>query len=235
MGRLKMKVVILAGGKGTRISEYTRTIPKPMIKIGNQPIIEHIINLYKKYFFTEFIIAAGYKYNIVKKYFSKKKYKNIKVVNTGKNTLTGKRIKKLQKFLQNDTFLLTYGDGLSNVNLKKLIACHKKNKKIATMTIVRPPARFGEVEFKNNHILSFKEKPQLQKGWINGGFFVFEPSIFKILSMKNVMLEREPLQKLVQRKQLNAYVHTKFWYCMDNLRDKYVLDKLNKARKPPWK
>ena len=168
-----MKVVILAGGKGTRIAEYTKTIPKPMIKIGNKPIIEHIIDHYKKYDLKEFIIASGYKSFILKKYFKKQKYLNIKVIDTGKETLTGKRIKKLEKFLKNETFMLTYGDGLTNLNLNKLYKFHKKNKKIATMTIVHPPARFGEVQCEKNVIKSFKEKPQLQKGWINGGFFCF--------------------------------------------------------------
>tara|TARA_A100001011_G_C14153507_1_gene775043 strand:- start:346 stop:1038 length:693 start_codon:yes stop_codon:yes gene_type:complete len=229
-----MKVVILAGGKGTRISEYTKTIPKPMIKIGQKPIIEHIINHYKKYDFNEFIIAAGYKSSILKKYFSKKKYSNIKVVDTGKETLTGNRIKKLEKYLKNETFMLTYGDGLTNLNLKKLFNFHKKNKKISTMTIVHPPARFGEVEYENRLIKSFKEKPQLQKGWINGGYFVFEPNFFKILNNKNIMLEREPIQKLVKKKQLAAFKHNSFWYCMDNLRDKEILEKLNKHKIPPW-
>ena len=199
-----MKVVILAGGKGTRISEYTKTIPKPMIKIGQKPIIEHIINHYKKYDFNEFIIAAGYKSSILKKYFNKKKYPNIKVVDTGKETLTGKRIKKLEKYLKNETFMLTYGDGLTNLNLKKLFNFHKKNQKISTMTIVHPPARFGEVECENSLIKSFKEKPQLQKGWINGGYFVFEPNFFKILNNKNIMLEREPIQKLVKKKTISC-------------------------------
>ena len=229
-----MKVVILAGGKGTRISEYTKTIPKPMIKIGQKPIIEHIINHYKKYDFNEFIIAAGYKSSILKKYFNKKKYPNIKVVDTGKETLTGKRIKKLEKYLKNETFMLTYGDGLTNLNLKKLFNFHKKNQKISTMTIVHPPARFGEVECENSLIKSFKEKPQLQKGWINGGYFVFEPNFFKILNNKNIMLEREPIQKLVKKKQLAAFKHNSFWYCMDNLRDKEILEKLNKHKIPPW-
>lgn len=229
-----MKVVILAGGKGTRISEYTKTIPKPMIKIGQKPIIEHIINHYKKYDFNEFIVAAGYKSSILKKYFNKKKYSNIKVVDTGKETLTGKRIKKLEKYLKNETFMLTYGDGLTNLNLKKLLNFHKKNQKISTMTIVHPPARFGEVECENRLIKSFKEKPQLQKGWINGGYFVFEPNFFKIINNKNIMLEREPIQKLVKKKQLAAFKHNSFWYCMDNLRDKEILEKLNKRKIPPW-
>ena len=229
-----MIAVILAGGKGTRISEYTNTIPKPMIRIGNKPIIEHIILIYKKYGINKFIIAAGYKSEIIKKYFKKKKYKNIRVVDTGLNSLTGKRIKKLSKFIKDENFFLTYGDGLSDINIKKLLLNHKKSKKIATMTIVHPPARFGEVEFKKNLITNFEEKPQLQKGWINGGFFVFEPSFLKFLSYKNVMLEREPIQRLVKKKQLNAYIHKGFWFCMDSLRDKKVLEKLNNSKKKYW-
>jgi glucose-1-phosphate cytidylyltransferase len=229
-----MKVVILAGGKGTRISEYTSSIPKPMIKIGGKPIIEHIIDYYKKFSFNDFIIASGYKSEIIKKYFRNKKYKNIKVINTGINSLTGKRIKKLQKYLNRNAFLLTYGDGVSNINLNKLIRFHKKNRKIATMTVVHPPARFGEVKFKKNLITSFKEKPQLKRGWINGGFFVFEPTFFNILNFKNVMLEREPITKLVKKRQISAYSHKGFWYCMDNLRDKKVLENLYKTKKAPW-
>ncbi len=228
-----MLAVILAGGKGTRISEYTKSIPKPMIKIGNKPIIEHIINIYFKYGVKKIIIAAGYKFKIIKSHF--KKDKKVIVINTGLNSLTGLRIKKLSKIIGNNKFFLTYGDGLSNINIKKLLEAHNKSKKIGTMTIVHPPARFGEVEFKKNLITSFEEKPQLQKGWINGGFFVFEPTFLKVLNQKNVMLEREPLQRLVKKKQLNAYIHRSFWFCMDNLRDKQVLEKLNKSKKKYWK
>ena len=228
-----MIAVILAGGKGTRISEYTKTIPKPMIKIGKIPILEHIVNIYFKYGIKKIVIAAGYKSKIIKSYFKNKK--NIQVINTGTNSLTGLRIKKLENIIGNNQFCLTYGDGLSDINIKKLIKAHNKSKKISTMTIVHPPARFGEVEFKNNLILKFEEKPQLQKGWINGGFFVFESKFIKLLTKKNVMLEREPLLKLVKKKELNAYIHEGFWYCMDNLRDKQVLEKLNKKKKVPWK
>jgi len=228
-----MLAVILAGGKGTRISEYTKTIPKPMIKIGKIPIIEHIINIYFKYGVKKIIIAAGYRSNIIKSYFSKRK--NIHVVNTGINSLTGLRIKKLEKIIGPQRFFLTYGDGLSNIKIRNLLKDHIKSKKIATMTIVHPPARFGEVEFKNKLISKFEEKPQLQRGWINGGFFVFEPNFFKLLTNKNVMLERDPLLALVKKKQLNAYVRKVFWYCIDNLRDKEMLEKLNKRKISPWK
>ncbi len=227
-----MKVVILAGGKGTRLSEYTKTIPKPMIKIGNKTILEHIIQYYEKFGFKDFIIASGYKSKIIENHFKYKK--NIKIINTGLNTLTGLRIKKLEKYL-NKTFMLTYGDGLSNINLYKLLKFHKKNKRLATLTSVHPPARFGEIQIKKNLVSEFEEKPQLQKGWINGGFFVFEPGFFKFLSTKkNVMLEREPMQKMVKKGELSAYKHEGFWFCMDNLRDKNVLENLVKLKKAPW-
>ena len=231
-----MKVVILAGGMGLRLSEYTQKIPKPMIKVGYKPIIEHIIDIYSAYKLTDFIIAGGYKHKIIKKYFKNKKKNNlnIQVVDTGLNTLTGLRIKKLEKYLNKNTFLLTYGDGLANIKIDKLIKFHKKNKKIVTMTAVHPPARFGELTFNKHHIKTFEEKPQLQKGWINGGFFVMSPNIFKIISNKNLMFEREPIKKLVKIKQISAYPHKGFWACMDTKRDKDFLDDLAKLGQPPW-
>ena len=229
-----MKVVILAGGKGTRILEYTKSIPKPMVKIGSKPILEHIINYYMKYGFKDFLIAGGYKYSIIKSYFKKKKISaNIRVIDTGLETLTGSRLLKLRNIL-NDTFMLTYGDGLSNVNLKKLLKFHRANKKKITITAVHPPARFGELEIKNKLVTKFEEKPQLQKGWINGGFFVIEPEFLNFIGKKNVMLERSPLLKAVKTKNLSAFKHNGFWFCMDTLRDKKVLDKMIKNKKSPW-
>tara|TARA_B110000971_G_C19956818_1_gene476057 strand:- start:242 stop:937 length:696 start_codon:yes stop_codon:yes gene_type:complete len=229
-----MKCVILAGGKGTRISEYTKSIPKPMIKIGSKPILEHIIKYYMKYGFKDFIIAGGYKYSIIKNYFKKRKnLANIKVINTGISSLTGKRLVELKNELT-ETFMLTYGDGLSDVNLSKLLKFHKKNKKKITVTAVHPPARFGELEINNNLVKTFEEKPQLQKGWINGGFFVVEPQFLKFIGNKNVMLERSPLTKAVKTKNLAAYKHSGFWFCMDTLRDKKVLDTMIKTKKSPW-
>ncbi|WP_440677286.1 sugar phosphate nucleotidyltransferase [Candidatus Pelagibacter sp. HIMB1587] len=230
-----MKVVILAGGKGTRISEFTKVLPKPMIKIGSKPIIEHIINYYFKFGFNDFIIAGGYKYKVIENYFKKKKFlsKKINVVNTGLETLTGSRLKKLSNELK-ETFMLTYGDGLSNINLRKLLKFHKNNKKKITLTAVHPPARFGELSIKKNTVSKFEEKPQLQKGWINGGFFVVEPEFLKLIGNKNVMLERSPLKKAVLTKNLAAYKHPGFWFCMDTLRDKKVLDDLIKFKKSPW-
>ena len=229
-----MKVVILAGGKGTRISEYTGSIPKPMVPVGSKPIIEHIINYYIKYGFKEFIIATGYKNEVIKNYFKKKKKSaKIKVINTGVKTLTGSRLKKLEKELK-QTFMLTYGDGLSNINLKKLLKFHKKNKRKITLTAVHPPARFGELSISKNLVTKFEEKPQLQKGWINGGFFVVEPEFLKLIGIKNVMLERSPLTNAVNSKNLAAFKHTGFWFCMDTLRDKIVLDEMVKNKKSPW-
>ncbi len=228
-----MKVVILAGGKGTRISEYTKSIPKPMIKIGSKPIIEHIIEYYKRFGFKDFLIAGGYKNSVIKNYFKKKKIANIKVINTGLNSLTGRRLLKLNKKLKS-TFMLTYGDGLSNVDLNKLLKFHKKNKKKITVTAVHPPARFGELTILNNLVKKFEEKPQLQKGWINGGFFVVEPDFLKFIGRKNVMLERSPLTNAVKKKNFAAFKHKGFWSCMDTLRDKEVLDNLIKNKKCPW-
>ena len=229
-----MKVVILAGGKGTRLSEYTKSIPKPMVKIGSKPIIEHIVNYYKKFGFKDFIIASGYKHSIIRDYFkNKQKDAKINVVNTGLETLTGSRLKKLSGMLK-ETFMLTYGDGLSNVNLKKLLEFHKQKKKLITLTAVHPSARFGELTIKDQIVKQFKEKPQLQKGWINGGFFVVDPDFFKLIGNKNVMLERLPIQKAVKSKNLSAYKHSDFWFCMDTVRDKKVLDSLIKSKKAPW-
>lgn len=233
-GKNKMKVIILAGGKGTRIPEYSGLIPKPMVPIGSKPILEHIIDYYMKFGFKDFIIATGYKHAVIKKYFqNKKKSASIKIINTGVETLTGSRIKKLSNKLK-QTFMLTYGDGLSNINLKKLLNFHKKRKKKITLTAVHPPARFGELSISRGLVSSFKEKPQLQKGWINGGFFVIEPEFLKFIENKNVMLERSPLTKAVKTKNLAAYKHKGFWFCMDTLRDKKVLDAMIKTKKSPW-
>ena len=232
-----MKCIILAGGKGSRLSEYTTKIPKPMVKIGNKPILDHIINYYNSYGVKKFIIAAGYKYKIIKNYYKQKKKNNIeiKVVNTGLNTLTGKRIKKLEKFFSKDeNFYLSYGDGVSNINLKKVYELHIKKKAILTLTAVHPPARFGELKIRDGNLISFEEKPQLVDGWINGGFFVINSSIFKNLTNKNVMLEREPIKKIVKIKKAASYQHNGFWYCMDNLRDKEVLEELIKNKKASW-
>ena len=227
-----MKVVILAGGLGTRLSEYTKLIPKPMVKIGGEPIIFRIIKLYKKYGFKEFYIALGYKGHVIRNFF-KNKFKDIEInlIETGKNTMTGGRLKRLEKYLKNETFLMTYGDGISDLNINKLINFHKKNKSTMTLTAVRPPARFGSIKIKGDYIYYFKEKSSVDEGWINGGFFVIEPKIFKYIKNDSTYLEREPFEKLAKQKNIKAYKHKGFWQCMDTKRDKDLLDKLIKEKK----
>jgi len=220
-----MKVVLLAGGFGTRLSEYTKSIPKPMIKIKGKPMLLHIMNLYAKHGFKDFYIALGYKGQIIKKFFNKKFFDwNINLIDTGKYTMTGGRLKRLKKYIGNERFMMTYGDGLSNVNLKKLLRLHKKSKKLVTLTAVRPPARFGALKLKGQRVSYFKEKSKLDEGWINGGFFVMEPNFLKLIKNDKTYLEREPLEKVAEKGQLTAYRHEGFWQCMDTKRD---IDKLN--------
>ena len=232
-----LKVVILCGGKGTRIVEETTKKPKPMIKIGNKPILVHIIDIFKHYGFNDFILASGYKREIIVKYFKNyKKPTNIKVINTGKETMTGGRILRLQKLLKKEKhFLMTYGDGVSDINLNKLLKFHKKHKKIATVTAVHPPVRFGELKIKGSKVSKFEEKPQAKAGWINGGFFVLSNKIFRYIKKDSTIFEREPLEKLSKENQLMAYKHDKFWQCMDTLRDKIMLNSLWNRKKAPWK
>ena len=254
-----MKVLILAGGFGTRISEYTDSIPKPMIEIGNLPILLHIMDTFSFYGHKDFYIALGYKGEVIKDYFRnysnlnkdfkinlesgdiqfirndtlKKRDWNVTLVDTGLNSLTGRRVKLMKPYLEDDTFFLTYGDGLADINLDNLLKFHKSNAKILTISAVRPPARFGELEILNNMVTDFKEKPQLHQGWINGGYFVVEPSFFDHIPNENIMLEREPLEKITSIKQLMAYKHNGFWQCMDTRRDKELLETLYK-QDPPW-
>ena len=232
-----MKVVILAGGKGSRISYYTEKIPKPMIKIGGFPMLTHIMRFFKNYGFDEFIIAAGYKKSVIDKYYkNSKEFKNLTIVNTGANSETGGRLLKLKKILKNqDNFFMTYGDGISNLNLKKLLKFHKQNNKIATVTAVRPPVKFGEMEIGGNNIVtSFKEKPNLNIGWINGGFFILKNKIFDFIKDYQTIFEREPLVKLSKNKQLIAFRHDNYWRCMDNLKEKNQLEKIFKKYKTIW-
>ena len=227
-----MKVVILAGGLGTRLSEYTKKIPKPMVTLSGKPIIYYIMKHYSNYGFKNFVIASGYKQNVIKKYFKKKILNwNIDVVNTGLNSMTGGRLKRLKKIIGNETFLMTYGDGLSDVNIKRLINFHKKTKSITTLTAVRPTARFGAIKIKGKKVSYFKEKSNIDEGWINGGFFVMEPKIFNIIKNDKTYLERETFEILSKKKSLNAFKHYGFWQCMDTLRDKYMLENYFKKKK----
>ena len=221
-----MKVVILAGGFGTRLSEYTKSIPKPMVQIRGKPLIFYVMKNYAKYGYKEFIVALGYKGKIVKNYFKNNTFGwNIKLVDTGLNTMTGGRVKRLKKLISDKAFLMTYGDGISNVNINNLVKFHRKKKKLITMTAVRPPARFGAIKMKGDIVTYFKEKSKLDEGWINGGFFVIEPKFLNFIKNDNTFLEKEPMEKACKKKQLCAFKHSGFWQCVDTKRD---LDKLKK-------
>ncbi len=240
-----MKVIILAGGLGTRLYEYTSRIPKPMVKIAGYPILIHIMKHYVKHGYKDFIIAAGYKNEIIKKYFKNfekdgkifsckisNKMCNITIANTGQKTLTGGRLKRLKKYFNKDeTFMFTYGDGICDVNLKDLLKFHSDNKKLITVTAVRPPARFGEIKIRGKIVSSFREKPQTSEGWINGGFFVTNYNFFNYIKNDNTILEKQPLEKASKNKNLLAYKFKGFWKCMDTLRDKQVLEEIIKKRK----
>ena len=227
-----MKVIILAGGLGTRLSEYTKTIPKPMIKINGKPLLLHIMEHYSKYGHKDFYIALGYKGEIIKNFFNKKFYDwNINLIDTGSKTMTGGRLKRIKKFIGKETFMMTYGDGLSNVNLKKLLNFHKKNKKLVTLTAVRPPARFGVLQLDGDNVSYFKEKSKLDENWINGGFFVMKPDFFKSIKNDTTFLEREPLENAAKKGQLTAFKHEGFWQCMDTKKDKDTLTKILKSKK----
>ncbi len=252
-----MKVLILAGGFGTRLSEYTNEIPKPMVSVGNIPIIVHIMNLYSGYGYKEFIIATGYKSDVINDYFTKNaesiisknkdaiklKYSSntgpenkflLTLLYTGEKTMTGGRVKRAEEYIKENQFMMTYGDGISDININLLVEHHKKNNKLATLTAVRPPVRFGELELQGDLITSFAEKPKLQKGWINGGFFVLEKEIFKFIKGDEIMFEREPLEKLVGMNELLAFKHENFWQCMDTKRDKDMLEEIWKSKNVPW-
>jgi glucose-1-phosphate cytidylyltransferase len=240
-----MKVAILAGGKGTRLSELTKQIPKPMVKIGAKPILVHIMSQYLKYGFKDFYILVGYKKEIIINYFKnfKKinisfKFKiknqncNVTLIDSGKETMTGGRLKKIEPYLKkNEQFLFTYGDGISNVNLKKLVNFHSKQKKMITVTAVRPPARFGEIVIRKNLVISFKEKPQVGEGWINGGYFIAKKDFLKLIKGNKTILEKKPLEKVAHKKQLSVFKHFGFWKCMDTIRDKEVLETIYKKNK----
>ena len=254
-----MKVVILAGGLGTRLAEYTENIPKPLVKIGSMPIIWHIMKIYSQYGYNEFVLPLGYKGELIKEFFLKLKYlesdfsidtsngeievhKNnsnnwkVTLIDTGLNTMTGGRLLRLKEYLNNQRFFLTYGDGLSNININDLLNFHKENKKLVTVTAVRPAARFGEVKFSNfnNEVISFREKPKLEDGWINGGFFVIEPGFFEYLESDETILEQKPLQLATEKRKLAAYKHIGFWQCMDNKKDHDYLNSLWNNKKQLW-
>jgi len=255
-----MKLIILAGGFGTRISEESHLRPKPMIEIGGKPIMWHIMKLYSFYGIDDFVICAGYKQEFIKEYFANYALHNsdvtfdfskggqvtihsdvserwrVTVVDTGLNTMTGGRIKRAQPFIGNEPFCLTYGDGVSDVNIRKEIEFHKKTGLIATMTAIQPEGRFGIIDFGHNDLVeAFREKDKQDSGWINGGFMVLEPSIFDMVEGDSTVFEREPLEKCAKMGQLNAYRHNGFWQCMDTMRDKEKLEAVWASGKAPWK
>ncbi|MEK6476691.1 glucose-1-phosphate cytidylyltransferase [Catalinimonas sp. 4WD22] len=256
-----MKVLILAGGFGTRLSEETHLIPKPMVEIGGRPILWHIMKIYSSYGFNDFIILLGYKGYVIKEYFanyflhqndvtidiannkiethskSNEEPWKVTLVNTGLDTMTGGRLKRAQPYLnQDEPFMFTYGDGVSNIDIKALVDFHKKHDKLITMTSVQPEGRFGAMRIgEDMTVSSFEEKPEGEGGWINGGFFVCEPKVLDYIKGDETMFEREPLNMLVRDRQLVAYKHKGFWQCMDTLRDKRMLENMWETEKPRWK
>ncbi len=251
-----MKVIILAGGFGTRLSEYTDVIPKPMVQIGGKPILWHIMRTYASFGHKDFFIALGYKAETIKSYFLNYRSLNadfsvdlasgevtphqldevdwrVTLVHTGDQSMTGGRVKRMQPFIGNETCMLTYGDGVADVDLDALLTFHRSHGKLVTVAAVRPAARFGELEMDGSSVTSFKEKPQLHEGWINGGYFVVEPAFFDLIAGDETMLEREPLEAAAQMGQLMAYRHDGFWHCMDTKRDHELLESMW-AKGAPW-
>lgn len=251
-----MKVILLAGGFGTRLAEFTDVIPKPMVPVGGKPILWHLMKIYAKFGHKDFYVALGYKAEVIKEYFLNYRELNsdftinletgdikphqidsvdwnVTLVNTGEKTLTGGRVKRLKDFIGDETCMLTYGDGLSDIDLDALLKFHKSHGKLVTMSAVRPAARFGELELDNEMVKSFQEKPQLHDGWVNGGFFVIEPAFFNYIDGDEIMLERGPLEKATQEGELMAYRHPGFWQCMDTKRDHEVLESLY-INGAPW-
>ena len=242
-----MNVVLLAGGYGTRLNEYTEVIPKPMIKVGGKPILWHIMQTYANFGHKDFYVALGYKAEVIKEYFLNYRALNsdfvvnlssgkvtphqvdevdwrVTLVNTGENSMTGGRVKRMKSFMANETFLLTYGDGVANIDISALLNVHRSHGKMVTMTAVRPAARFGELELDGNQVVNFEEKPQMHNGWVNGGYFVIEPSFFDLISSDSTLLEREPLEQAAKLGELMAYRHEGFWQCMDTKRDHELLE-----------
>lgn len=257
----KVKVVILCGGKGTRLREETEIKPKPLIEIGHRPILWHIMKSYASFGFTDFVLCLGYKGRMIKEYFlnyeamnndfeiclgQKNKVKfhtnhlesgwNITLIDTGDDAQTGSRVKKIEKYIDTDTFMLTYGDGVCDVNIKELLKFHQQQKKIGTVTGVHPSSRFGELIIEGQSVKDFSEKPQTTKGFINGGFFVLEKKFFEYLDEEdNCLLEKQPLENLASDKQLSVFLHEGFWQCMDTRREMDLLNKLWEENKAPWK
>jgi len=231
-----MKAVILAGGYGTRISEESNIIPKPLIAIGGKPILWHIMKIYSAYKIDDFVICLGYKGEKIKEYFEQfdSKLWNIQLIDTGLDTMTGGRLKRIQDKIDN-TFCVTYGDGLSDVNLNNLVTFHKEKKSLATLTAIHPPERFGVLNLSGDYVTEFHEKHTGESSWINGGFFVFEPEIFDYLQNDSTVLERAPLETLAKEQKLSAFKHNGFWHPMDTLRDKKHLEGLWTSEKAPWK
>ena len=231
-----MKTVILAGGYGTRISEESHLIPKPMIEIGGKPILWHIMKIYSTYKIDDFVICLGYKGEKIKEYFDQfdSKLWNIKLIDTGADTMTGGRLKRIQDEIDS-TFCVTYGDGLSDINLNDLILFHKEKRSLATLTAIHPPERFGVLNLSGDYVTEFHEKHAGESSWINGGFFVFEPEIFDYLQDDSTILERMPLETLAKEQKLAAFKHNGFWHPMDTQRDKKHLEKLWASGKAPWK
>jgi len=255
-----MKVVILCGGMGTRLREETEVRPKPMIEIGKMPVLWHIMKTYAFYGFTDFILCLGYKGNIIKDFFynyemlsndftielgtrniqlyprhSEKGWR-VTLVDTGAEAMTGTRLKRVESFIGTDTFMLTYGDGVADIDIKRLLEYHKKHGKIGTVTGVAPPSRYGELIISGDHVLSFMEKPQQVRDFINGGYFVFNAKIFEYLKEEDsCVLEKEPLRELVLNKELKVYQHKGFWQCMDTYRDYRYLQSLWEKKEAPWK
>lgn len=253
-----MKVVILCGGLGTRLAEETELKPKPMVEIGGRPILWHILKHYSHYGYREFALALGYKGEVIKRYFLEfhnldsdltinlatgqaishdRERENwiVHLIDTGNQTQTGGRIKRLTPLLKGETFMLTYGDGVSNVDLHRLLEFHRAHGRLATVTAVRPPARFGGLVFNGDYVVEFTEKPQIGEGWINGGFFVLEPGVLDYIEGDDTVFERAPLENLARDRQLVAYRHDDFWQCMDTLRDARLLESLWQSGKAPWK
>ena len=231
-----MKAVILAGGLGTRIYEETKSKPKPMIKIGNKPILWHIMKIYSHYGINDFVVCCGYKSNVIKEYFKENKIPwAVKLVDTGLKTMTGGRLKKVKKYLDKDTFCFTYGDTLNDVNIKKLIKFHQSKKKLATVTACHPPEKYGVLKLQNEKVAEFKEKPKKENKWVNGGFFVLEPNIFDHIKNDKTIWEKHPMEKLVKMNQLVAYRHKGFYQPMDTMSDKKILDGMWKRKTASWK